>query len=178
MKSNQDKKRKIAEKAIELIKDGDVVFVDASSTSMYLLKKLASKNGLTVITNGIPALQYLSNFKIKVLCTGGSLDTEDRAALVGIEAIKTLQNIRANIAFISPQAIDEAGNLFDCYPDEVEVTRQMIESSMTTVALCDSTKIGKSSTFKQCSIKNLDFLVSDISLDTVYGNMFPNTKFL
>ena len=178
MKSNSSEKRKIAEKAIDLVCDGDVVFVDASSTTMHLIHRLTDKKGITVITNGIPALHYLSDFKMKVICTGGTLDSEDRAALVGNEAMRVVRDMRANIAFISPQAIDSEGVLFDCYREEAAVTRQMIECAALKVCLCDSSKIGKSSTFKQCSFSDLDVVVCDTPLGDIFGEKFPKTKFI
>ena len=79
---------------------------------------------------------------------------------------------------ISPQAIDCDGILFDCYREEVAVTQQMLDCAALKVCLCDSSKIGKSSTFKQCSLSDLDIVVCDTPLGEMFGEKFPRTKFI
>ena len=49
---NNAAKRIIAEKAAPLIHDGDVIFLDASSTASYLIPHLEKLKDIVVITNG------------------------------------------------------------------------------------------------------------------------------
>ena len=51
-----DAKILIAKKAIGLVSDYDVIFMDSSSSAYTLIPYLASKNHLTVITNGVKTL--------------------------------------------------------------------------------------------------------------------------
>lgn len=178
MKANPAAKRKIAEKAMDLVNDGNVVFLDGSTTAMYLAYKLVNKTGVTVITNGLHIAHYLSEFKMKVICTGGSLDVEDRSLMVGSETIRAIRDMRADLAFVTTNAIDRDGILFDYTREGVAVVQQMLESAATKVCLCDSSKVGKTSTFRECSLSDLDAVVCDIPLGEIYGEAFPNTKFL
>ena len=178
MKMASQQKKQIAQKAAELIKDGDTLFVDSSTTCMYLADVLALKRGITVITNGINLLHYLQNFNVRVVCTGGIIDHDDRSSLVGNEAVRRLSEMRANIAFFAPQSIDKEGNCFDCYPEVVAVVQHMMRSADQIVCLCDSTKIGKTSSFKQAELSQIHTLVSDISQEDIFKKSFPNVKFL
>ena len=54
---NQQEKAQLCEKAAEYIKDGDVIFIDASSTTQHLLPYLKKFKDLVVITNGITTAQ-------------------------------------------------------------------------------------------------------------------------
>ena len=171
-------KKQIAQKAAALVEDGDVVFLDASTTAMYLAQELCKKNGLTVITNGIHAVQYLADYRVKVICTGGTLDYDDRAAMVGSETLKIIENMHADIAFIAPQAIDAHGTLYDYYREEAAIVSQMLRCATRRIALCDQKKIAKSSTFKQCSVGDLDVLISDVSQRERFGEMFPDVIYL
>jgi len=177
VKENVAEKKDIARKAAALVHEGDVIFLDCSSTCMYFAKELVKKRGITVISNNLSALYYLMDFSVKTVCTGGALNPEDRNALVGVEALQMLDTVRANIAFISPQTIDKNGNLFDCYREEVPIARKMLASAEQKVGLCDSSKLGKVSTYKQCSIGELDALIGEINLGPFYAQKFPNVKY-
>ena len=87
----RDAKALIAGKAINLISDNDVIFLDASTSCYYLIPYLASKRNLTVITNGVKALIKLAEYGINTISTGGALNNsclalvgEDRLVLAHI----------------------------------------------------------------------------------------------
>jgi len=178
MKANVAEKKKIAIKAAELVKDGDTVFLDDSSTCMYLAYELVKKRGVTIITNGVHTVHYLADFKTKVICTGGMLDFENRASMTGAETLRQISLMRANFSFFAPQALSEDGLLMDCYRETAAAARQMMLSGESKVALCDSSKVGKNSTFTQCSLGELDYLVCDESLSARYGKRFPRVCYL
>ena len=54
----------IAQKAIELVNDNDVIFLDASTSAFRLIPFLASKSNITVVTNGVKALTSLAEYGI------------------------------------------------------------------------------------------------------------------
>ena len=165
MQAHSEEKKLIAAKAAKLIEDGNTVFIDASTT-------------LTVITNGINILHYLQPFNIRAVCTGGILDHADRAAMVGNETVKRISEMRADIVFFSPQAIDGDGNMFDCYPEEIASVQAMIACASKKVCLCDSSKIGNISSFKQTDMSQIDILVCDTPLGHIYGKKFPHVSFI
>ena len=178
LQAHAAEKKLIAQKAVELIEDGDTVFVDPSTTSMYLVYELVRKRGLTVITNGINVLHYLQPYNVRAVCTGGILDHADRAAMVGNETIRRINEMRADIVFFSPQAIDNEGTMFDCYPEEAATVQAMINCSAKRICLCDSSKIGCTSSFKQSDMSQIDAIVCDTPIEQIYGEKFPNVKFL
>ena len=53
---NINQKRIIAQKAGTLIKDGDIIFLDQSSTAFYLANEIITNNTLTGVTNNIDIL--------------------------------------------------------------------------------------------------------------------------
>lgn len=178
LKTNVDKKRMIAAKAVALVSPGDVVFVDSSTTGLYLVYELAKISGITVVTNGIYAAQYLSDYDVDVICTGGRLDLVERVSMIGPETWRTLQNIRADYMFFSSKAIDESGICYDCYRELITVIRYMMNNASKKVLLLDSQKIGHHSTFKQCTLEDVDICISDVSPEDYYRDRFPWVSFL
>src|SRR5919106_4350379 len=48
-------KTAIAKEAARMVRDGDAIAVDGSTTCYYLIKELLDRRGLVVVTNGLPA---------------------------------------------------------------------------------------------------------------------------
>ncbi len=132
----------IARKAIELVNDNDVVFLDASTSCYYLIPFLASKRNLTVITNGVKALIKLAEYDIKTVSTGGDL-LNNCLALVGEEAYKTIETYNADIAFFSCRGLTDDGYITDISNEENNVRKKMIQHTKKAYLLCASEKLGK-----------------------------------
>ena len=133
----------IAKKAIELICDNDIVFLDASTSCYYLIPFLASKRNLTVITNGVKALIKLAEYGINTISTGGAL-LNSCLALVGEEAYKTIETYNADIALFSCRGVSNDGYLTDFSLEENNARKKMIQHARKSYLLCTSEKIGKS----------------------------------
>ena len=161
---NSFEKKKIALSAIKLIKNGDIIFLDGSTSAFYIAEYLKEFENIRVITNGIDTLSLLSKNKILAYSTGGQVSSENPSVLVGRYAEDMICNFHADIAFFSAQAMDNDGEIYDCFEDEIFLRRAMIKNAKTKVFLCDGTKIGKSSPYHLCSLKDIDYVASNLSL--------------
>ena len=172
-------KKLMAAKAAKLIKDNETIFLPASTTTLYLAQELIHKKGLTIITNDIQILHFFADYhQIKVICPGGTLDPEDHFALVGYDTIRSLEKMRADWAFFSPQTMDNEGVLFDYYREQVAVSMTMLHCARHRVCLCDNSKIGKISSFVVNNLEAFDYLISDVDLHSKYGKQFPQLRIL
>ena len=94
-------KLKIGKKAVELVKDGDIIYIDASSTALCMVEHLEKFNYLTVITNGLNTLRQLEYFnKITVYSLGGLL-TNNSMAFTGQLANENLSHLHIDKCFFS-----------------------------------------------------------------------------
>lgn len=156
-----NEKTAIAQKAAALVRDGDIVFLDQSSTAFYLATELMHRAALTVVTNNIEIMMLLSHANVKLISSGGVLSEENRNCLVGSEAQKTFENVFADHAFFSVKAIADDGIVTDCATEEIAVRCAMLKNARQTVLLCDSTKFGAHAPFKQCALGDVDVLISE-----------------
>ncbi len=154
-------KKEIAQKASALIKEGDVIFLDQSSTSFYLANEIINRSSLTVVTNNIEIMMLLSGSRVKVVSSGGFISGENRNCLVGSDSEETFRNIFADIAFFSVKALSFEGVVTDCSREEISVRNIMLKNAKKSVLLCDSTKFGDCATYKQCDLCDLNYLISD-----------------
>ena len=160
-RQNVNQKRDIAKKAVSLVKDGNIIFLDQSSTSFYLATELMNRGSLTVVTNNIEILMLLSNSRVKVISSGGFLSDENRNCLIGGDAQKTFENIFADYMFFSVKAISNDAVVTDCSIEEIAVRNAMFKNSDKIILLCDSTKFGARAPFKQCQLGEVDYLISE-----------------
>ncbi len=132
----------IAKKAIDLIEDNNIIFLDASTSCYYLIPFLASKKNLTIITNGTKALLKLAEYGIHTISTGGTL-LNNCLALVGEDAHRTIERYNADLALFSCRGVSDDGYLTDISPEENNVRSKMITHAKRSYLLCASEKFGK-----------------------------------
>lgn len=159
-KSNYSVKEKLAKKAAKLIKDGDVVFLDASSTVSHITEYLSAEQKLTVITNSTLVAEKLTAKHIRCYLTGG-MTVENSHALVGSLAEQTLSSLFANICFFSAQGIDEQGIISDQSEAESSLRRLMITRAEKQGFIFDSSKYNKRFAFKICSAEDVTDIITD-----------------
>ncbi len=174
----KNEKKRIAQVAVSLVKEGDVVFLDASSTTIYLAKEIAAISGVTIITNGVETARELCGYSAKVISTGGLMYNEDRVMLVGSMALDVVRSIHADIAFISSQAISNDGVLTCVYQEANDVRRAMIENADKRVYLCLESKIGRIAPYRLATLDSIDYMVCDAEVPNGLIEKFPNVRFL
>ena len=159
-RENTEAKNKIAKLAACLIKDGNTVFMDASSTVGHLANYLEPEQNLTIITNSIRMLDKLKGKKIKCYLTGGML-LENSHALVGTLAESSVSSLYADICFFSSQGISEDGVITDFSEDETRLRKCMIKHAKKSVFLADKSKFGKTFMFRVCHTDDIYQVISD-----------------
>lgn len=175
---NQSAKQAIAKKAAPLVQDGSIVFLDGSSTAFYLAAELMAHNDLTVMTNNPEILNLLSQTKFTVYCSGGRLSDVNRMCLVGPDAQKAFAGIYAQYAFFSSNALSNDGIITDCTREEVAVRESMLQNAEKKIYLCDSSKFGSISSYRQCSLSQVDMLVSEDDKANIFSARFPALEIL
>ena len=145
------------------MKDGDVIFLDQSSTAFFLAAEIIDKNSITIVTNNIEIISLMSGSNIRIVSSGGMLSPENRTCLVGKDAQRTFENIYADIMFFSTKSISSDGNIWDISQAEIEVRMPMLKNASKKVYLCDSEKFDSHSPYRQCSLDDIDFLISEIA---------------
>lgn len=177
---NADAKRTIAEKAKNLIHDGNILFLDQSSTSYYLAEKIAGNATLTVVTNNIEIIGLLSETSLTVISSGGTLSRDNRNCLLGTDARRIFEKTYADIAFFSTKSLSFDGIVSDCSREEVTVREAMLQNCAKRVFLCDSEKLGRRSPYTQTSLAEVDVWVCEKVPDenVEFRVLFPSLEIL
>lgn len=175
---NSDEKKIIAKKAKSLIKDGNIIFLDQSSTAFYLASEILNNHTLTVITNNTSILSLMANSKIKTISSGGTLSSENRNCLIGPDAQGIFENTFADIMFFSAKSLSFDATISDCTREEVLIRKSMLENARLKVFLCDSEKFGTQSPYTQCRLCDVDYLVSEGDVPSQFTDILNPQKIL
>ena len=165
-------KERIARKAAELVQDGDVIFIDGSTTAQFMGPHLAEKQRLTVITNNLSLAAYLSERGVTSIVLGGSI-VEVPSMIGGIDTVKMAKTYRANKAFFSTSAVTDKG-VIACGTVYHELHCTMIENSEQSVYLIDNEKLGHFPMKELCDFGKVRYVISDYDFSYLQET-FPNT---
>ena len=150
-------KKTIAEKASQYISNGDVIFLDASTTAAYLVPYLEKFSDIIVVTNSPKTSMLLGERNIKNYCTGGLL-LRHSIAYVGSEAEKFVSNINADLFFFSSRGYTEDGMITDSSEREVVMKKAMLQNAEESFYLCDSSKKNQKFAFNVCATKDVNVI--------------------
>ena len=157
---NSQAKRRIASVAAEHISDGNVIFLDASSTAAHIIPFLKKFNDIIVVTNSPKTSLKLGEEGIKNYCTGGLLLAHS-IAYVGNEAEKFISNINADVFFFSSRGYIEDGYITDSSVEEATVKRAMMNNAERSFYLCDSSKKNKKYMYNICAASDVAGIISE-----------------
>lgn len=163
--TNSGAKEKIAKKAATLIKDGDIILMDNSSTVKRMIKYITGVTNIKIISNSLGLFSEIQNnsTNITFYSTGGKFNSYNNV-LVGNQAEDFLSGINADILFFSAQAISDDGEISDVSEDETPIRKAMLKRAKRKIFLCDSSKVGIRKMLKICDKKDIDEIICDVTL--------------
>ncbi|MBO0876230.1 MAG: DeoR/GlpR transcriptional regulator [Pseudonocardia sp.] len=132
----------IAEHAASLVEDGDVLVLDAGTTTGRLAHHLRDRAGLTVLTNGINTLVTLSQSENITLITLGGQLRHLSQALVGPLAEETLRHVVADKVFLGADGFLPERGLSCPTLEQASLKALMASRAREVYVLADHSKLG------------------------------------
>ena len=165
---NLNAKELLVQKALPLIKDGQTLFMDASSTVCRLARRLTGFQRLRVITNGLKTASILAEIGgIEVYSTGGRL-RDNAMSFTGTQAMHFVQQYNADYAFISCRGIDPDIGITDSDEGEANLKRVYLQNAKRVVLLCDSSKLGQQYFCKIGPLESVWKIITNVQLPAEY----------
>lgn len=174
MTSEINEKTEIAKKTIKLIDEYDTIFLNDSSTNIYLAKEIAEQiKNLTVITNSLTIASELSKIKnFNIILAGGFLDNEEKA-FFGAITEDIISKFIVNKAILSVSSISLKDGLTDFPLKEVDIQKAMIKYSKELIILANSQKFETTALIKVADLENIKAVVTDSKIPK---NILENYK--
>ena len=166
--TNVEPKVAIAQLLSQIIRDGDTLMVDESSTAAYGIRAIRHLKNITLITNSVELLREMTGQDSwHVVSTGGTLKP-DVLALVGPHAARTVASYHVRYAVLSCRGINEALGLADSSDEVVQVKQAMVAASECTLLLADHRKFDREGLVALGDLRTADKLITDCAPDEAW----------
>ena len=157
-------KTTIAQAAVQLIHQDQVIILDGGTTLLQVAQHLPPDLRATVITHSPPiALALAEHPEIEIILIGGKLYKHELVT-VGAAAVEAFRNIRADLCFLGICSVHPEVGISTLDMEEAYVKRAMIASAAEVVALTSAEKLGTASPFIVGPLSDLTHLVTERSV--------------
>lgn len=149
----------VAEQAVELVRDGEVVLLDNGPVGAQIARRLRGHR-VTVVTSDMTVIDELRDDDVaQLLVLGGSLRS-DGQSLAGSLRELALGLVSADIAFLDDTGIRVNGHVI-ADADDVMAKRAMIEAAVRVVLLPPTKRNAWVRSQLLCHLADIDVLLAD-----------------
>ena len=130
-----------------MMRPGQVLFLDASSTNLAIARALPPRLDIIVATNAPHVAAALMTIPdIELVLIGGRVDRHCGAAL-GMKALRDLEAVRVDLAFLGACALDPVAGLATFSFDDAAFKRAVAQAAGAVAAAVTSDKLNTSAPF-------------------------------
>ena len=170
-----EKKRIIAKKAVQLLRNGNIIIIHGGTTCLEFARNIPEKMSLTCFTLSLPiAIELCKKPKLEVIFLGGTIAKESQIASGG-QAIHNLSKINADYGFIGTGYVDANYGLTEFDWESVQVKNAVIQASKSTVLLTISEKLNSRNRYKTCEMSDITTMITELEPTANILEDFRNT---
>ena len=155
---NRTEKIKIARYAASMIKKDDFVYLDAGTTTGYMIDYIQERSA-TYVTNGVSHARRLAAMGFKTMIIGGELKGSTEA-VIGSFALQMLQMYHFTRGFFGTNGVTKHEGFTTPDASEALVKRKAMEQCRKAYVLSDASKFGQIS-----SVTFRDFKEAEVITD-------------
>lgn len=168
-------KEAIAKECRKLIHNGDSIFLDASTTALFVAKAISNMR-LTVVTNSLLIVNQLTDFEnIRVVCIGGTY-SKDYKAFQGNITIQSLNNLYLDKTFMSCRSLSMEHGISDSSEGQAMIHQKLLQRSNEVYLIADYSKFDKTSFIHICDFESLTGVVTDKVLSQEWKDFLLKKK--
>ena len=161
-----ERKNAIARAAAELVRDGDVIMIEAGTTTALIARYLAGKRDIHVVTNSTLVFSYARMYpNLQITMTGGEFRRATES-LVGPIALETIARLNVRLAFVGTDGFTLERGMTTHLMEGAEIVKAMKAHAETTVLTADSSKYGRIGFTHVLPLSAMDLILSDAELDS------------
>ncbi|MEL4359240.1 MULTISPECIES: DeoR/GlpR family DNA-binding transcription regulator [unclassified Luteococcus] len=161
---NVEAKERIARAAAALVKDGDSLMIEAGTTTSAIVRHLANRRGIQIVTNSTLVFAAArNNPELTVILTGGTLHRQTES-LVGPVALRAIREFHVQHAFVGTDGFTTRRGLTTPFAEGAEVIVAMREQADSTWLVADASKCGRAGFVRVLGLEDLDGIITDDAL--------------
>ncbi len=159
-----DSKQLIAEKCAEIVHNGDSVFLDASTTALFIAKAICNMR-ITVVTNSLKVINLLAEYSNIHLIIIGGLFAPNNMSFIGRGALQALDNYYVDKTFMSCRSLSMEHGITDSNESMSEIRRKLLTRSSKVYVVADYSKFDKTSFLNICDFNDICGIITDKHLN-------------
>ncbi|QHQ60119.1 DeoR family transcriptional regulator [Anaerocolumna sedimenticola] len=169
--------QEIAEIAVQLIKDGDIIMLTSGIINLYIAKKLGTKNNITILTNDITiAMELSTNKSVKVVLLGGDMDFRYNAVF-GTLTNNNLKQFFVTKLFIEIDGISSDLDLTVSSIDMASLIQEAAINASQKILLLTADAFEKNSFYRVGKANQIaDRLITNSRIKDTYKNILFNSN--
>ncbi|HEU4328174.1 MAG TPA: DeoR/GlpR family DNA-binding transcription regulator [Roseiflexaceae bacterium] len=157
----REEKRRIAQAAAALVRSGQHIFLDGSTTALHVARLLKDREELTVVTNGLyTALELNFSPGITTIVVGGTMRHRSSSLVGGLSA-DLLQRLRVELGFFGARALTARDGLMEANLEEAQLKQRMVQAAAVVVGVVDASKFGSSAFSVFALPREIDRVITD-----------------
>jgi len=169
-----EEKLAIGRSAAAMVEEGDIIFVDAGSTTAAMVAFIDPGRRITLITHNLGVIHTVASKRgVRLIVVGGEF-LQETYSTVGIEAIEAIRKLNAHKAFLGASGISLAKGITNSSSIEAEIKRAIIQIADRRILLADSHKFDRASLVTFCTFAEIDTLVTDQPPPDLYTPILAN----
>lgn len=160
---NVGEKQSVAKHAFDLIEEGDVIFLDISTSNIELIKLIVEANlKVTVVTNMIDImLSFTAPLDTNLIFIGGKLN-RGRDGFIGSYTNKQMEEFNFDKAFMGVVGIELEKNRVYTYATEDALTKRAImNASDVSYMMLEKRKFSRKGNYRYADIDDFAGIVLD-----------------
>ena len=161
-----EEKNAIAKAAAELVHDGDVIMIEAGTTTALVARYLAGKRDINIVTNSTLVFSYARMYpNLQITMTGGEFRRASES-LVGPIALDTISRLNVRLAFVGTDGFSLERGMTTHLMESGEIVKAMKVHAQTTVLTVDSSKYSKIGFSNVLPLSAMDIILTDWNLSS------------
>jgi DeoR/GlpR family transcriptional regulator of sugar metabolism len=162
-----ESKRRIAARAVRLIRPGDRVILDGGTTTLAVAQALPHDLAATVITHSPTiAAALVDHPTVEILLLGGRI-YKHSAVACGAATVEAAQAITADLFLLGVTGVHPDHGLTTGDPEEAAMKRALAARAADTYALASAEKVGAVSAYKVLDLDAVTAVVTDATEDAL-----------
>lgn len=169
---NSGTKRAICFEAAKLVREGDIVFIDAGTTTVQIVEAIKDMR-VTVITNNIQVMvKALEYENLRVIMLPGEAH-RNTLSVTGEDSAEYLSHMNTNIAFMAATGASFTG-VANSSPLEYSIKKAAVAHTERAVLLVSGSKFGTTSLLIYAGLDKFQTVVTDSRIPPAYRQRFKD----
>ncbi len=157
---HREEKEAIARKAAELVSDSEIIALDAGTTTERIVKHLAAKKNLTILTDALNIAVESTRRSIPTIILGGSIRSST-LCITGPDALEMSRHYHADKLIMGVSAVSTSQGLMTANRMEAEIKKELIRISNQVIVVADHSKLQATAFYTYATLSEIAILITD-----------------